>query len=445
MGFTSIIFLFFVIPFFLCIYNFFPFKFKNFIILLFSFFILVWGAPRLFIYFVVISIVNYFAGYFILKIENKIFKLIFTSFVMLFDIVGGHFIHNRNYCYSYFLKDFLLDGLYISIFNMNNISYLLDAYKNRFKFSKNILNYFVYVFMFFKFFAGPIVPFHRIKGEIERRHIEIKNIVVGVERLIFGLFKIGVLSYEIGEIRKFICFKGNQEISLFSAFIAASCMFFNFYFYFSGYCDIANGLLKISGFSTFENFGERIFCSSITKFFKYFNRSFTNYLKFYIFPWAKNKGRIIKFFKYFLICFFYSWIFGKCFKTNSIIYIFIIIFLEKLFLNKILVKIPRVFRHIYCYILIILFSSIIYFREKNEDLEFISYLFGFSGAIFDRSFGFVIMFFKFLIVLCCFFSLRFFLKWLKKPKKKYINLFRVFEKILYLVLLLISIMYCLNV
>ena len=112
MGFTSIIFLFFVIPFFLCIYNFFPFKFKNFIILLFSFFILVWGAPRLFIYFVVISIVNYFAGYFILKIENKIFKLIFTSFVMLFDIAGGHFIHNRNYCYSYFLKDFLLDGLY---------------------------------------------------------------------------------------------------------------------------------------------------------------------------------------------------------------------------------------------------------------------------------------------------------------------------------------------
>ena len=273
-----------------------------------------------------------------------------------------------------------------------------------------------------------------------------KFAVIVIERLIFGLFKISVLSYEIAEIRKFICFRGAKELSFLSAVVAAFCGFFNLYFYFSGYCDVANGLFKITGFSSFENFGERIFYKSLTKFFKYFNRSFTNYFKFYIFPWAKNRSFIFRFFKYFLMMFFYMPVFYSSNNlANTIPYFFFIVFLEKLFLNRIFSRFPKILRKIYCCILVIIGFSTIYFKEKLDRSMFIGYLFGSSGVLLDRSFVFIIMFFKFLIVLGCFFCLRAGFKWFKKPKKKYVVLFRFFEKMLYFFVLFVSIIYCLNV
>ena len=64
MDFTNVVFLFLVLPVFLISYYFASVKFKNLVILFFSFLMLLYGAPKLFIYFIIFSLANYLVSYF---------------------------------------------------------------------------------------------------------------------------------------------------------------------------------------------------------------------------------------------------------------------------------------------------------------------------------------------------------------------------------------------
>ncbi len=88
MEFTSVVFLFFVFPLFLITYYFSPLKLKNLVILFFSFIMLFWGTPRLFLYFLGCAFLNYIAGFLILKFQNvkfaTVFKLIVIFLILAF-------------------------------------------------------------------------------------------------------------------------------------------------------------------------------------------------------------------------------------------------------------------------------------------------------------------------------------------------------------------------
>lgn len=447
MEFTSVVFLFFVFPLFLITYYFSPLKLKNLVILFFSFIMLFWGTPRLFLYFLGCAFLNYIAGFLILKFQNvkfaTVFKLIVIFLILAFDAFMYQFISNRDYCFVYFFRGNFVRSLYIIMFFMNNISFLLDAYKNRFEFSKNIINYFLYVFMFFNFYVGPVIPYYKIKSKIEKRSFNFDDVVKGVERFILGLFKVLVLAFEVGEIRRFIYLKTFEELSFCTAWVGALSAFFHFYFFYSGYCDMANGLLKFCGFPYFENFTERVFYTSLNKFVRNFNFSFTNYLKFYIFPWARNSGKMFKVFKYMSMCFVYMFV-----TQLDVFYFFILVFLEYVFLNRFFMRFSKIanlkiIRKIFCFILVIFgfgcFGSRGFFW-KNFEL-----LFGKRWLFFDKSLAFILMFLKFSFIIACYFGVVYFLKWLKKPRNKYYNLFLFIRKFLYLFLFLASVVYCLTV
>ena len=242
MEFTSVVFLFFIFPLFLIAYYFSPLKLKNFVILSFSLIMLFWGTPKLFLYFVGCAFLSYIAGYFILKFQNIKFVVVFI--MLMFYFYMYLFFKNRDYCFIYFFRYNFVKSLYLAVFFMNNVSFLFDAYKNRFEFSKNIVNYFLYVFMFFNFYVGPVIPYYKIKSKIEKRSTDFKDIVRGIERFIFGLFKVLVLAFEVGEIRRFIYFKNVGEFSFCTAWVGAFSIFFHYYFFYSGYCDMANGFLR---------------------------------------------------------------------------------------------------------------------------------------------------------------------------------------------------------
>ncbi len=447
MEFTSVTFLFFVFPLFLITYYFSPLKLKNFVILFFSFIMLFWGAPRLFLYFLGCAFLNYIAGFLILKFQNikfaTVFKLIIIFLILAFDVYMYNFIGNRDYCFVYFFRGNFVRSLYIGMFFMNNVSFLFDAYKNRFEFSKNIINYFLYVFMFFNFYAGPVIPYYKIKSKIEKRSANFDDVVKGIERFILGLFKVLVLAFEIGEIRRFIYLKNFEELSFCTAWVGAISAFFHFYFFYSGYCDMANGLLRFCGFPYFENFSGKIFYTSLNKFVRNFNFSFTNYFKFYIFPWARNSGKVFKVFKYLSMLIVYRIVIADI--DNNLSYFFIMVFLEHVFINKFFMRFSKIanlktLRKIFCFVLVILG-----FGSKGFFLKNISLFFGSKWVFFDRSLAFILMFLKFSLVISCYFGVVYFLNWLKKPRNKYINLFLFIRKFLYLFLFLASVVYCLTV
>ena len=443
MEFNNVIFLFLVLPLFLICHHFLSFKFKNAAILFFSFLVIYWGFLNLFFVMLFVALLNYFFVYIINKLSGKKLRTFFLIFVLILNFSALFYIKfNKNLLDFYVFSVPILKDLFIYIFFMNVFSFVVDVYKFRAFFSNNILNYLVYVFNFLNFFSGPVVCYYKIQKSIEKRTVKFKDVVYGFERFIFGLFKVCVVAYEMGQIKRFVFLKSLEELSFLSAWLGAFAIFLNCYFYFSGYCDMAIGLGRLCGFSFSENFSNRIFFKSLKGFFENFNISFVKYFKFYIFPWALQKNMFLKFLKWFII---YG-LFNLCFDFNfAVSYFFILIFLECLLFKKFFVKLPKFIRKIYSFVAILIGFVIFFQNDLNKSLKYLKCMFFGSGVFYDKSLVFVVSFLRVFIVLALFFLLNIFLNWLKKPNKKHENLALVIKNFCYLILFLGSIGYSLTV
>lgn len=443
MEFNNVIFLFLVLPLFLVCYNFFPFKFKNITILFFSFLIIYWGFLNLFFVMLFVALLNYFFAFIISKIDGKNFKRFFLTVVLVLNFFVLVFIKFNKILLDFYVFSVpVLKQLFLYIFFMNVCSFVVDVYKLRTSFTKNIFSYLVYVFNFFNFFSGPVVCHYKMKKSIEKRTVKFDDIVFGIERFILGLFKVSVMSYEMGQIKRFVFLNSFEELSFFSAWLGTFAIFFNCYFYFVGYCDMAIGLGRICGFLLPENFSNKIFFKSLKGFLKNFNISFVKYFKFYIFPWVLQKNVFFKFFKWVIIFALYS----ICFDFNfAVVYFFILLFLENFLFKRFIVKLPEFIRKIYSLIFVLIGFVIFFQNDLNKTLKYLKCLFFCNGVLYDKSLAFVISFLRVFAVLALFFLLNIFLNWLKKPNKKYEILTLFIKNFCYLILFLASIGYSLTV
>lgn len=443
MEFNNVIFLFLFLPLFLVSHQFVSFKFKNLIILFFSFFMVYWGFLNLFFILLFVAFLNYFFAFLVSKTSEKKLRTFFLTVSLSLNFFALLYVKlNKSFLDFYIFSVPVLKHLFLYIFFMNVCSFVVDVYKFRAPFCKNLLNYLVYVFNFLNFFSGPVVCYYKIQKSIEKRTVKFSDIVFGIERFIFGLFKVSVVAYEMGQIKRFIFLKSFDEISFFSVWFGAFTIFFNCYFYFSGYCDMAIGLGRFCGFLFPENFSSRIFFNSLKGFFKNFNISFIKYFKFYIFPWVLQKNIFLKFFKWVIIFVLYN----ICFEFNyAVSYFFILIFLENLLFKSFFLKLPKLVRKIYSFVVVLIGFVIFFQNDLTKSLKYLKCMFFGSGVIYDRSLVFVVSFLRVFIVLTLFFLLNIFLNWLKKPNEKYKILTLVLKNFCYLVLFLTSIGYSLTV
>lgn len=442
MEFTNVVFLFFTLPVFLSTYYIISSKFKNFVILIVSFLMVFWGVPNLFFKMIFLTLLTYALGHLISKTNIKLARDVLVFLAVLFAILFYVYFYFEIYRGQGHYSEFIFNHLFTTIFVMNNISYVVDIYKNRVGPKNSILDCFLYVFMFFKFHLGPVVPYYKIKSSIEKRTVKLCDVARGIEEFIFGFFKVSVLCYETGQIKRFVLIKYVEDLSFFSAWMGAVAIFFNLYFYFSGYCEMAVGFGKITGFSFPKNFSNGFHFKSLTSFFKNFNITFTNYFKFYIFPWVLGKKVFLKYFKCFIIMVLYSACF---FNIFAIVYFCAIIFLEILFFNKILVKFPEIFREIYSFVLILIGTIVFYINDFGDVLKYLKYMFFGGKVFFDKSLLFIIIVLRFFGILILFFVLRFLIKWFKKSSFRYEKVFELLRYLVFLTLFLVSIFYCLTV
>ena len=443
MDFTNVVFLFLVLPVFLISYYFASVKFKNLVILFFSFLMLLYGAPKLFIYFIIFSLANYLVSYLLYKINKKAIRIVLLTLAICSYFILFHWFTNKDYCFIYFFRDSILKKIYFSVFFFNLFSYLVDVYKNRVEFKKNVLDYLVYVFMFFKFYVGPVVPYYRICGAIEKRDVLLKDVVIGIEKFILGLLKVSIFAYEMGQIKNIFALECEQKLTLISAWFGVAVIFFRYYFYFSGYCDMANGLAKMVGFCFPSEFKNKIFCKSIGEYFRSFHVNTINFLKFYISPWVNYKNKIFKILKYIFIVLLLWYILIKMCDINfiGVFYFGILFFLEMKFFKEKLYKLPKILRQIIIFILILIGVNFCF--VKNFSCVFFS-MFFLNNAFFDETLTSFIGVFKFFIILFCFFSINSFLKYIQKPREKHQNVIIALKYVFFLVILIFCFSYCLS-
>ncbi len=77
----------------------------------------------------------------------------------------------------------------ISFFTFQAMSYIIDVYREKNRSEKSILNVALYISFFPQLIAGPIVKYHDIAEQIQKREMTTDKVFLGLRRFIIGLSK----------------------------------------------------------------------------------------------------------------------------------------------------------------------------------------------------------------------------------------------------------------
>lgn len=390
MVFSSLIFIFAFLPLTLLVYYFSPKKMRNFILLVASLIFYGWGEP-IYISLMIFSIIfDYVASLFINKFRKHraISKLIFiiTLIVNLGLLVFfkylGFLIDNINVIFALNINiEKLSLPVGISFYTFQIMSYVIDVYLNKVKVQKNIIDFGAYVTMFPQLVAGPIVQYSDICSQLKNRTENLSQFANGIERFILGLGKKVLIANNIGAIWTTIKATPISEVSVASAWLGIIAFTFQIYFDFSGYSDMAIGLGKMLGFEFVENFNYPYISKSVTEFWRRWHISLGSWFREYIYiPLGGNRVGLQKQMRNLFIVWFTTGLWHGA-SWNFIfwgLYFGLFVFIEKLFLGKVLAKGSKYISNLYT-MLIVIIGWVFFDIDKLSDcFKYIKVMFGFS-------------------------------------------------------------------
>jgi alginate O-acetyltransferase complex protein AlgI len=370
MVFSSSIFLLFFFPAFLLLYFLTPVKYKNYTALAGSVAFYAWGAPTFIFLVFAVLLADYFLGYKIYHTNGRVKKIyllvsicINVGFLFYFKY-SNFFVENINHSLFYFgvkplqwLNVALPIG--ISFFVFQEMSYTIDIYRGEHAPLKKFTDYMLFIFLFSHLIAGPIVTYHVLADDLMDRKKKLNNDyrLEGFIRFFTGLARKVLIANTLGEYADSIFNSSIVHLSSADVWLGAIAYTFQLYFDFAGYSDMAIGIGKLLGFDFPENFNFPYISQSITEFWQRWHITLGSWMKRYLYiPLGGNKLSTTRTFLNLWIVFLISgfwhgaawnFIFWGIWHGSFIV-------VEKLFLNKILQRIPVFFRIIYTFFIVVL-------------------------------------------------------------------------------------------
>lgn len=363
MVFSSIVFLTRFLPLVLIVYFLVPGCMKNtwrnLVLFVFSLAFYAWGEPVyiwLMLFSTVVDYVNGgLAGYFMNRQRRGIAKI----FVGLSVVINLSLLALFKYAGKYALP------IGISFYTFQSMSYTIDVYRGKAKEEKNPINFGAYISLFPQLIAGPIVRYSDIAKQLRQRTVQMERIRYGVVRFACGLGKKVLIANQAGEIFATVTGYHASGITTLSAWFGILAFMFQIYFDFSGYSDMAIGLMAIFGFEIPENFDHPYESKSITEFWRRWHISLGSWFKEYVYIplGGSKKGMGRTFFNIFVVWFLTGLWHGA--SVNFVLwglYFCFFLIMEKTWLLKALQKLPRAVSHIYA-LLVIYFGWLLFAWE----------------------------------------------------------------------------------
>lgn len=391
MLFSSITFLFYFLP--LTIISWIIFhkniKITNILLLIFSLIFYAWGEITFVLVILFSIILNYFLGKLIhLSLIKKLIlspqlilfiSLLINLSVLIYFKYIIFIITNISLIFNIHLTAPKVTlPLGISFFTFQVIGYLVDIYKKEIQPTKNPINFALYLSFFPQLIAGPIIRYKDISHQITNRSISRENFSSGIATFIIGLAKKVIIANTLGSINTTILNYYSNDLTPALVILAILSHTIQFYFDFSGYSNMAIGLGRIFGFHIKENFNYPYIATSISDFWRRWHISLGEFFKNYVYiPLGGNKKGNFRTYLNLSI------VFILCGLWHGANYIFIIwglyfgffIVLEKLFLSKLLNKIPSILQTFYALIVIMLGWTIFMSKDLPHFLILIKSLF----------------------------------------------------------------------
>lgn len=385
MVFASLIFLFLFLPLNLLLYYLSGNQhYRNWLLVIFSFFFYSWGEPVWIVVMVFSASVDYVNALLIERFRGTpwakvglLSSLAVNLGLLIIFKYSGFLYENINELFGLSLKvpSFALP-IGISFYTFQAISYVVDVYRNEVKAQRSYLKFIMFISLYSQLVAGPIVRYVHIANEIDNRVTRISDISNGVNRFCIGLFKKVFFANVAGELVTHYLAGDLSALSVGGAWFGLIMFSLQIYFDFSGYSDMAIGLGWMFGFHFHENFNYPYTARSATDFWRRWHISLSSFFRDYIYiPLGGNQKNPFR--NLFLVWFLTGLWHGA--SWNFILwglYFGLLIGFERVFFKKVLDAAPGFVSHVYLVLVAVLGWALFYFTDLGRLGAFLKILFG---------------------------------------------------------------------
>ena len=374
MVFSSSIFLFLYFPLAVVLHFILPRSYRNSFLLLSSLIFYVWGEVAL--CWVVVATVglNYFLALWLDASAQK--KNILTFGVCVNLILLGWFkyanflVGNFNTVFLHFSTSPIISlapihlPLGISFFTFHAISYLIDVKRGNVVAQRNFVDFALYILLFPQLIAGPIIRYKNIANQIMVRNISSQDFAIGFQRFVYGLGKKMLMANPLGETADKIFVIAPSDLSGPVSWLGVLTYTFQIYYDFSGYSDMAIGLMRVLGFRIDENFNYPYISCSVKEFWKRWHISLSMWFRDYVYiPLGGNRHGILRSYTnlviIFILCGFWhgaSWTFLVWGLWHGVFLV-----LERTPFGAMIGRCPRPIQHVY--LLLVVIIGWVFFRS----------------------------------------------------------------------------------
>ncbi len=359
MSFNNLTFLCFFLPISLAAYYLVPRKGKNLCLFLFSLVFYAWGVPSHVLLLLTVILVDYLCGLVISRFSESPGKgkaAVAVNVLLNIGILGyfkytGLLVTTLNAAGLSLPVPEIALPLGISFYTFQSISYAVDVYRKKAPAMINFISFASYISCFANIVSGPIARYELMYPQITGRQETLEKFARGGRRFLTGLFKKMLIANTMAELAQRVQYM--DAPSTLAAWLGMLAFTFQIYFDFSGYSDMAIGVGGMFGFELPENFDHPYASRSFAEFWRRWHMTLGRWFRDYVYiPLGGNRVGKLKLIRNTAVVWVLTGIWHGASWNFALwgVYCGILIICEKLFLQKVLDKLPVFFQWLYAFL-----------------------------------------------------------------------------------------------
>lgn len=275
----------------------------------------------------------------------------------------------------------------VSFVVFEKITYLVDIRRGVSKPATRISDYALFVLLFPKLLAGPILKYHEMSDQIASpRTPEWDDFWQGLLRFSRGLAKKLLIADVVATFADQAFSVSPGSLSIGYAWLGLVCFTLQIYFDFSGYSDMAIGLARMFGYRLRENFDRPYISQTLSEFWRRWHISLTTFIRDYLYyPLGGNRAGTLRTYINLWICFLASGLWHGA-SWNFVLwgaYNGLFLTLDRLFLAHALHRSGRIVATAVTLLIVMVGWAIFRTTSLDHLTGYISALLGLSGGTPD--------------------------------------------------------------
>ncbi|MCR5311134.1 MAG: hypothetical protein K6E32_06965 [Lachnospiraceae bacterium] len=231
--------------------------------------------------FVCVSVAVVYISAVLVEKGGKIQSNLFFALGVVFCLTSVGLL--KTFAWTGIVGNYIIAPIGVSYYMFSVLGYLIDVKRGICAAEKNPFKFFLFATFFPCLLSGPIIRYSNVKaGLFEGHSFDLRRIVFGAERMIWGLFKKLVISDRMAVIVNNV-FVDYSRLS--GAYILFGILLFPIQLYadFSGCIDIIMGIAEIFGVILPENFELPFLSRSVAEFWRKWHITMGQWLRDYVF------------------------------------------------------------------------------------------------------------------------------------------------------------------